>query len=341
MAGRVVGPGFEGAAPAEVAWQVLGGDAVETVDPLLEAAVVGVDIVDVQVGRRGSRLSRRRHGVKGDLGPAREGGQRLAAIPNEMICGRNDARQRRGDRGAVVVRQNGVEGRPLPVAGDEDGNVVLIGAGMSGRSAPPARLARQVGPTALEGFDDEGLIRPRQFRSTFEACPPAGARKNRCRQRKAVLGMHAAEFRGLSQAHALDHPLGMIEPALLLAQMRQRRFGQRIEHASATRPRSLWFSGTRPGRRSCSAECLGCSAASPPAWGTRQGRRARIASGRDMPRASYARPSRSDCQVGNDHFAQRDCAVGDGLEQLVDDRYGGRIDRRHSGSIEDKPSAGP
>ena len=76
-----------------------------------------------------------------------------------MICGRNDASQRRGDRGVVVLRQNGVESRALPVAGDEDGNVVLIGTRMPGRSAPLARLARQVGPAAFKGFEDEGLIR--------------------------------------------------------------------------------------------------------------------------------------------------------------------------------------
>ena len=83
---------------------------------------------------------------KGILGPAREGGQRLAAIADEMICGRHDARQRRGDRSAVGLRQNRVEGRALPVAGDEDGNIVLIGTRMTGRSAPLARRARQIGP---------------------------------------------------------------------------------------------------------------------------------------------------------------------------------------------------
>src|ERR1700734_4492559 len=46
--------------------------------------------------------------------------------------------------------------------------------------------------------------------------------------------MDAAEFCGLRQAHALDHRLGVIEPALLLAQVRHGRFGQPIERASAT-----------------------------------------------------------------------------------------------------------
>ena len=57
-----IAPGFERTPPTEIIGQVLGGDAVEAVDPLLEAAVVGVDVVDVQVGRVGGGLSRRRHG---------------------------------------------------------------------------------------------------------------------------------------------------------------------------------------------------------------------------------------------------------------------------------------
>jgi hypothetical protein len=118
---EVVAPGFEGAAPAEVVWQVLGGDAVEAVEPLLEAAVVGVDVVDVQMRGFGGGLSRRRHGVEGNSSFAGEGGQRLAAIADERIAGGQDPRQHGGDRGAVGVRQNGVQPRALPVAGDEDG----------------------------------------------------------------------------------------------------------------------------------------------------------------------------------------------------------------------------
>jgi hypothetical protein len=43
--------------------------------------------------------------------------------------------------------------------------------------------------------------------------------------------MNAAQLRGLGQALALDHRPGVIEPFLLLAQMRRRRLGQRIEGA--------------------------------------------------------------------------------------------------------------
>ena len=77
----LIPPGFESAPPAKIVGQVLGGDAVEAIEPLLEAAVIGVDVVDVQVRRLGGRLARRGHGVKGDFGFAGEGDDRLPASP--------------------------------------------------------------------------------------------------------------------------------------------------------------------------------------------------------------------------------------------------------------------
>src|ERR1700729_970401 len=45
--------------------------------------------------------------------------------------------------------------------------------------------------------------------------------------------MDAAERRGLRQAFALDHRARVIKPFVLLAQMRHRRLGQRVEGAPA------------------------------------------------------------------------------------------------------------
>ena len=90
-----------------------------------------------------------------ESGSAGESGDCLSAVADEMIARRDDAGEGGPDRSAVDLRQHGVEGRALPVAGDEDGNVVLIKASMPGRSAALTRLARQIGPTALERFEDE------------------------------------------------------------------------------------------------------------------------------------------------------------------------------------------
>jgi hypothetical protein len=103
---------------------------------------------------------------------------------------------------------------------------------MPGRSAAPSRLSRQVGPSALEGFENEGFVR---FDDSSQApglvaCRGAQKPMTPTKRRRR---MDSAERRGLRQALALDHRARVIEPAVLLAQMRHRRPGQRIEGAPA------------------------------------------------------------------------------------------------------------
>ena len=97
--------------------------------------------------------------MEGNPGSAGESGDRLAAIADEMIARRDDAGEGEAHRSAVDLRQDRIEGGAVPVAGDENGNVVLMKAGMPGRSTSFARLSRQIGPAALEGFEDEGFVR--------------------------------------------------------------------------------------------------------------------------------------------------------------------------------------
>jgi hypothetical protein len=120
--------------------------------------VVRVDVIDVEVRRLRCRLARCRHGVQGDFGLARKGGEDSATIADQMIFACDDAGERRADRDAVDLRQDGVEGRALAIARDKNGNVFLIEAGMFRRSSTFARLAGQIGPAALEGFEKEGLV---------------------------------------------------------------------------------------------------------------------------------------------------------------------------------------
>jgi hypothetical protein len=76
-----------------------------------------------------------------------------------MIARRDDAGEGEADRSAVDLRQDRVEGGDVPVASDKDRNVVSIKASMLGRAAAFARRARQIGPAALEGFENEGFVR--------------------------------------------------------------------------------------------------------------------------------------------------------------------------------------
>jgi hypothetical protein len=85
-----IAPGLKGASAPEIVWQVFRGDAVEAREPLLEAAMVGVDVVDVkvevEVGRFRGRLAGRGDGVKGNLGFARKSGNGPAAVAIRDGC---------------------------------------------------------------------------------------------------------------------------------------------------------------------------------------------------------------------------------------------------------------
>src|SRR6267154_2163717 len=104
---------------------------------------------------------------------------------------------------------------------------------MPRRSSPFARLAGEIGPPTLEGFEDEGLVGlndsgqrsrlVRRRRAEKPVTPAKGRRR-----------MNATKLCGLRQASAFDHRSGMVEPALPFAQPPHRRFGQRIEGAPAS-----------------------------------------------------------------------------------------------------------
>ena len=82
-------------------------------------------------------------------GLAGESRDRLAAVADEMIARRDDFGKRGAYGSPVDLGQDRIEGRALPVAGDENGNVVLMKAGVPGRPAAfakPCATDRTSGP---------------------------------------------------------------------------------------------------------------------------------------------------------------------------------------------------
>ena len=211
------GGGFESAAPAQIVGQVAGRDAVEAAHPLLETRMVGIDVVDVDVGLAGQRLSRGGNHADGNFGASGESAQRPAAVADQHVCRRHGARERLGDAYGRVLGQDGVGRGAGTVAGHENGDVVGKGARMSRLAAALAGLARQTGAPALEQFEDEGFVRFHnslqrlrlvERRSAQEPMPPAIGRGR----------MDAAAFGRLGEADAVDHRLRLVEPAIFLAQ---------------------------------------------------------------------------------------------------------------------------
>ena len=93
---------------------------MEAPHPLLQPAVIGVHIVDVEIGRL--RLGRAGCGQDMELDPGApsECGDRRASIAAQFGWAGNDLPERSGDAGGVEPRQDGVDGRAGAVAGDDD-----------------------------------------------------------------------------------------------------------------------------------------------------------------------------------------------------------------------------
>ena len=180
-------------------------------------------------------------------------------------------------------------------------------------AALPAGLAGRAGQArtlALEGFQDEGLIRFDdagqlgwlvQRRSLQKPMPPAkgGGRGD------------ATAFRRLGQALARQHRRRLRRPAILLAQSGQRRPGQAIEAATAA-------------IAAIAGQAVGVSPALPAATAAMRaarrfdpafrGRRHRLRLGQTRPRPSQLRRARG--------FARHDARIG--RDRLIAPRLGQR-----------------
>ena len=121
--------------------------------PLLEAAVVGVDIVDMEAEAPRGQAFPGRNGVKGDVRVAGKGCEVFAPIADQGLCGLTTPAN------AVAIEALSSCGRtaskvaPFRSRATRMGDVVLVKARMAGRSAAFRALLRwQIGPSALEGF---------------------------------------------------------------------------------------------------------------------------------------------------------------------------------------------
>lgn len=228
--GSIVAERLQRAAPAEVVRQVLGGDAMKAAQPLLQPPVIGIDVVEVEIGRLRVRLAGPRQDMRRDPGPARKGHDRAATIAAEDVGWRHDAVQSRSDRGAVQSWQYGVRGRALTVARDDHWDLFGGEAALRRAAASLARFPWHAGPFAFVGLQHECLVAlddPAQgFRLVAgqrrkEPMPPA--------ERGGVV--HPASAGSLGNANAVDQGVGLRGPLLSHTQPRQRRLGQRVEGA--------------------------------------------------------------------------------------------------------------
>ena len=207
---------------------------MEAPHPLLQPAVVGVHVVDMEIWRLRLRRAGCGQDMELDPGASSEGGDRRTPIAAQFRWLGDDLPERGRDAGGVEPRQDGIDGRAGAIAGDDNWDLLRRQTPLGGFAAPLARCSRQIAAFALEGFEDEGLVRlddPGQAQRLVEI--ERGQEPMSPPERGGV--GHLAAFRGLRDRLAGDQRLRLVRPAIPVMQAGQRRPGQRVECLPATR----------------------------------------------------------------------------------------------------------
>ena len=113
--------------------------------------------------------------------------------------------QSRRDAGGVEMRQDGIDGGAGAVAGDDDRDLLRRQAPLAGLAAPLARCPRKVAALALEGFQDERLVRLNDPGQALRLVEIESAREPMPPPERGGVGDLAA-LRGFGDRLAMDQP---------------------------------------------------------------------------------------------------------------------------------------
>src|SRR5271165_654554 len=233
--------GLQSTAPAKVIGQVLRRDAMEGTQPFLEAAVVGIDVVDVEIGCLRVGLAGHWQDVGWDASPAGEGNDRGATVATEFVGCRDDTAKRRCNRHSVQFCQHRIRGRTMTVSCHENRNLFGGNPALGRFAASLAGLARHAGSPAFERFQNEGFVAFDDPRQRFGLV--AGQRNQKPMSPAKCRGVvHVASFRGLGDADTVDHGLGLCQPFVLHPQTGQRRVRQGVERTLTAFATVAWQS---------------------------------------------------------------------------------------------------
>src|SRR5205085_11641230 len=147
---------LNGAAPAEVARQIPGCDALESPHPVLEAAGVGVDVLDVETLVCVLAAAGDDRDVQYVLG-VRKGAVGVASIADENRILGNDWREVGSERASLQIGEHLVGGGTAAVAHDQDAVVLLGGEPLLGLASALSRGAANEPLGPLRRFADEGF----------------------------------------------------------------------------------------------------------------------------------------------------------------------------------------
>ena len=222
---------LQDAPPTEIAGKVFCGNPIESLHPLLESAVVGVDVLDMKQGLFFVDELVRRNQLVGDALAVHESPQGVATINAHNVFLRDHTTDEQFDGFGRKVRQNPVRGAAKTVTGHQNGDLLTGNTSLGGLSAPFPGGAAQFA-TPLPGFQNVCFIcfcDSVKFRWLIgcsrleEAMPPAKGRGH----------CNAAVFGARADAFAIMQSFGVGNPLVLFPEIGQGCPSERIESFAA------------------------------------------------------------------------------------------------------------
>ena len=116
---------FKQPAPAEVVWQVFGGDAVKAKHPLLQPRVVGIDVLDMEDVLLDPDTCGEVDGFVGDVSGFGHGPIRGRSIGTKNALGREKLQEQTTERLLVGPGQHGIEMFALPILHHKGRNLLV------------------------------------------------------------------------------------------------------------------------------------------------------------------------------------------------------------------------
>ena len=219
--------------PAQIIAQVAGGHAVKAAHPLLESAIVSIDVLDmIDTGDdtlTGGQIDRA-VGNPHFFGNSR---QRLFSVSAQNDIGRQKRLEHRPDAGLVGLPQDEVGRVPGAIPADQYGGLFFRQPALAGFATPLAGCPIQALSSALLRLKEVGLIGFSNSRQadcllavgqTQEAVAPAECR----------VGMNPNGSGAFADARSFNQLLRVVHPFRFVPKSRQGRVSQGIEGRSAS-----------------------------------------------------------------------------------------------------------
>jgi hypothetical protein len=188
---------------------------MEAAHPFFEPSVIGIDVVDVKIGRLRARLARGRQDRDRSLeGEGDDGG---AAIAAELVGGRDTTTEGGRDGRSVQLGQHRID---RGAARATMTGICLAERPRLAALPPLVREARGMPDRLSEGFQNERLIALDNSRQVPRLIQAQGFEKPvpppECRRVSDVTSL-----RSLRNAGPVDQGAGLFKPLILLPQMGQ------------------------------------------------------------------------------------------------------------------------